>query len=313
MQENHLTCIPKGTAQRRDPTTCLIIVFRDMFSIGLLPQYPFTKKGAKPKPKTPENIQGYNMMIPLAKDVANPTEKEAKIQAMLKAFHKAAQKYILANKSSLPTVFKALDDDKLKKCVQPIETPSMTKTVDGKEHTYAPTLYGKIGYFKEAKAGTERNQTDKDRPEKFTTVFRLPNRDIIADPKTLVKAVGVSTTGIVTFALRVNHLNFLTGDGEDTSLKIKFDTEVVEVVYNKTAHQEVDYLSDYITDSGDDQSSLLAEYNNRVDPTKSYGDAASTYKGADDESDSSAEKVEKPKKKSTPEEKPAKKKKRVEE
>ena len=308
MPDSYLTCIPKGSTTRRDPDTCLGIVFENMSCVGLLPQYPYTEPGQKPKPRIPENISGFNLMCPLVRNLEKPTEQEQHNLNMLKEFRKEAQKFILANKEKLPAAFRALDDNELKNCIQPIETPAITK--DGK--TYGPTLYGKVGYWPMAKAGSEKNKSDKDRPENFTTVFRhAKTREKYTAEQ--IKAL-VKTPGTATFILRVNHLNFLTGKGELEELKIKFDTELQEVVYVKSNRKESDLLGAYMTggDEDDNNSDVLASFSKSIDPTVSYGDAPSKY--GDDESDSSVEETKKKEsgKKKKNDEEPVKKKKVVE-
>lgn len=271
MPESHLTCIPRPGTNYRDPNTCMYILFTkeyNMTALGLIPQYKFVPK--KKTEQIPENIVGYNMVVPLlSRDtMKNPTEKEQQIASMLKHMHKAAQKFILANKASLPVAFRNLSDEDLKKRVQTIETPP-------KDEKYAPTLFAKVKYFP-AKPADEKN---KARPECFFTTFKGPGNQKL-DPKSLVKV-----TGKVSFVLRVSHLNFITGDDED-SLKIKFDTELTEVNFTKTERQQLNMLGD-----NDDQPEEFTESKEAfdVDATKSYGDASSNYENDDEE--------EKPKKK----------------
>lgn len=296
MPDSYLSCIPRAGSSYRDQNTCLYLVFpKDlgMFSTGLIPQYKYIK-GNKAVPKTPENIVGYNMAVPLVKrdTMANPTEKEQQILSTFKAFHKSAVKYIMANREKLPLAFRSLSDEQLKKCVQTIETPG--KEVNGT--TYPATLFCKVRYFPEKPAEKEK----KMQPEKFMTPFKGPG-NVKIEPKTLVK-----TPGNVSFVLKINHLNFITGDSEK-DMKIKFDTELAEVNFTKTVRQEINILGD-----NDDQVEeiTLSKDAFEIDSTKSYGSAPTKY--GDDESDSSVEEV-KPKKKVVVEEKPKKKKHVVEE
>jgi len=289
MAKSSMTCIPGAGEKRRSAEKSLVVVFTDMFSVGLLPQYPYTEPGQPQKPRTPENVSGFNLMVPLVsrESAGNPSEKEAKNLAVLKAFHKAAQKFVLTNKEKLPAAFRHLSDEKLKACIQPIETPTMTRKKDGKDVTYPPTLYGKVVYWPLVKAGTGTNKTDKDRPENFSTVFRNPrtkDKYTAAEIKAFQKCPGKTT-----FALRINHLNFWVGGGEENELKIKFDTELAEVVYVKNVKQDTDLLSSYCTDmTTEDDEGLISSFSKSVDPTVSYGDAPGKY---GEESDSSEDAV----------------------
>lgn len=282
MPDAHLTCIPRN-GKWRENNTCLHVVFKEkMFSIGLNPQYKFAKKGAKPVSKTPENITGYSLMIPLVNRDNYPdklTDRERQVTSGFKALHKAAQKFVMANKKSLPVAFKGLDDDKLMKCVQPIESPP--KESNGT--TYPPTLFAKVGYYS-AKPAEEKDGKKIDaKPERFSTIFKGPGGKI--DPKTIV---GVS--GHCSFVLKINHLLFITGDSEK-DMKIKFDTELTEVNFTKSVRQESNLLGDNTDVEEVEPTSTLEAFS--IDPTKSYGDAASNYIGDDDDDDVPQPKVSK--------------------
>jgi len=271
MPDNHLTCIPRN-GKWRDNNTCLHIVFKDkMFSIGLHPQYKFAGKGAPPVPKVPENVVGFSLMVPLVNKDNYPnklTERERQVLAGFKALHKAAQKFIMANKKSLPIAFRGLEDDKLMKCVQPIESPA--------KDAYAPTLFAKVGYYSAKNEEVKNGKKTEAKPERFTTIFKGPGGKI--DPKTIV---GVS--GHCSFVLKVNHLLFITGDSEK-DMKIKFDTELTEVNFTKSIRQESNLLGDNTDVEEVEPTSTLEAFS--IDPTKSYGDAASNYiadSGSDDD------------------------------
>lgn len=268
MPESHLTCIPRN-GKYRENTTCLHIVFKDkMFSVGLHPQYKYVKKGSKPVPKTPENITGFSLMIPLVNRDNYPdklTERETEVTQGFRALHKAAQKFVLANKKSLPVAFRGMEDDKLKACVQPIESPS--KETNGV--TYPPTLFAKVGYYNAKPAEEKDGKRFEAKPERFTTIFKGVGGKI--DPKTIV---GVS--GHCSFVLKINHLVFVTGDSEK-DMKIKFDTELTEVNFTKSVRQEANLLGDNMDEDEVDPTSTLDTF--KIDPTKSYGDAPSSYDG----------------------------------
>lgn len=273
MPDTHLTCIPRN-GKYRENTTCLHIVFKDkMFSAGLHPQYKYAKKGTKPVPKTPENIVGYSLMIPLVNRDNYPdkmTDREKEVTQGFRALHKAAQKFILANKKSLPVAFRGMEDDKLKACVQAIESPP--KESNGT--TYPPTLFAKVGYYnaKPAEVKDDGKRIEA-KPERFSTIFKGVGGKI--DPKTIV---GVS--GHCSFVLKVNHLLFVTGDSEK-DMKIKFDTELTEVNFTKSVRQEVNLLGDNVDEEEVDPTSTLDAF--KIDPTKSYGDAASNYENDEDD------------------------------
>lgn len=281
MPESYLTCIPKN-GKYRDNNECLHIVFKDkMFSIGLIPQYKYVKGGKSEK--TPENITGFSLGVPLVdrERVANPNEKEKGILNGFDALYKATRKFVIANKDTLPPAFRNLTDEKLLNCIVPIQTPAKGQ--------YAPSLFGKIGYFAAKPAEVKNGKKIDARPEKFTTVFREREPGGKSDPKKLVGVFGECT-----FVLRVNHINFISGDDEE-DLKIKFDAEIVEVNFTKTTRQESNILGpntdkDATDEDGEPKSALDAF---DVDPTKSYGDAPSNYKGGD-ESDSSQENDDEP-------------------
>lgn len=271
MPDSHLTCIPRN-GKWRDNNTCLHVVFKEkMFSIGLHPQYKFAGKGNPPVAKIPENVVGYSLMIPLASRETFPnnlTERERQVIGGFKAFYKAAQKFIMANKKSLPIAFRGLEDDKLMKCIQPIESPA--------KDAYAPTLFAKVGYYCAKNSEVKNGKKTEAKPERFTTIFKGPGGKI--DPKTIV---GVS--GHCSFVLKINHLLFITGDSEK-DMKIKFDTELTEVNFTKSVRQESNLLGDNtdVEEEAEPTSTLEAF---SIDPTKSYGDAASNYIADSDEDD----------------------------
>lgn len=289
MSDSAISCLPQGGSKYRDQNKCLHLVFHKMFSTGLSEQYRWVPKGKPPVERKPENVTGYTMMVPIVNrdTIDNPTDREKQLLAMFKAFHKAAQKFVLENKEKLPIAFKGMSDESLKKCVQPIETPAMTKA-DGT--SYAPTLFCKVGYFPAKPAETVDGKLVKGRPEKFTTNFKGPKSEGPLNPKTLVK-----TPGNVSFVLRLNHLNFITGEDEDGS-KIKFDTELTEVNFTKVVRVQANVLGD-----NDDEPQASSEAFSDIDPNKSYGDgaASSSYAagGGEDESNSSEEPPKEVKKK----------------
>ncbi len=304
MPDSHLTCIPRN-GKYRDNATCLHIVFDEpMFSAGLNPQYAYVKGGKVEK--IPANVVGYNMMVPLEKRDGTPEDRarEKVVLSALRAFHAAAVKIVLAaqKRDELPLAFKSLKKEELAACVQPIETPG--KKVGDVE--YPPTLFAKVNYFKAKPAEEKNGKKTEAKSERWVTVFKGPGGKI-PDPKTLIKAIGKCR-----FVLKVNHINFLTGD-KLKDFKIKFDTDLTEVNYTKTSRQEANVLGDNTDEPEDEGSSTLDTF--KIDPKQNYGDApaASSYNGGD-ESDSSAD--EQPKKKKVvatedEEEAPAPKKKKV--
>lgn len=289
-----LTCIPNG--KYRDENTCLHVIFGStnrLKCLGVTKNYVY-KKG-KITEKIDSNIAGYSLGIPLGGRAGS--EPEPAQQAVLngiQAFNKAALKYITKlPKEELPTSFRGLTVEEIKKAYKPIESPPRGE--------FGASLFAKIDYFT-AKLADESGKGAK--PENFRTTFKAPGRKMTGDE---IKAL-VGTRGNVAFVLKVSHIMFYV-DGEKFS--IKFDTVLSEVNYTKTGKVEANALGDNTdTETQDDFPSATVV----VDPSKSYGDASSSYGGVE-ESDSSEEVPVTKKKKVVAEDSPPpqKKKKVVEE
>lgn len=281
MPESHITCIPRGGKKRRDDKTALHILIRGeidretnkfmgLYSTGVYPTYTYRKP---PLPRTPENINGYQLQTCLVKkdNIGNPDEADQKVLNVFEGLTKAVRKWVVKNKDQLPISFRNLSDEKLKDCVQPLHQPSTEK--DGQ--VYGETYWSKIGYWK----ANEWN--GKKFPERFTTPFKGPG-NVKLNPKKLV-----GTHGRVIIAFRVNHLNFISGDDAD-DMKIKFDSELADVNFTPTSREESNICGDNTDDVGGLTSDLAteAEGYGDVDHTKEYGDGASnSYGGSDDSSD----------------------------
>lgn len=83
---------------------------------GLFPTYEYQK------PRTDENINGYQFMVPLTSQdtVANPTADEKKIIAFFTGLRQQLLKFMVDNQSDLPEHYQAVDADKMGMMVNPI-------------------------------------------------------------------------------------------------------------------------------------------------------------------------------------------------
>jgi len=287
MPSSHLTCIPRGGKKRRDNNTSLHILIRGeydkesnkytgLYSTGVYNTYTYQK------PRTPENINGFQLQTCLVKkdNVGDPDEEDQKVLNVFEGLTEAVRDFVIENRDSLPIAFQNLSDKKLRKCVQPLHQPSTEK--DGT--TYGETYWSKIGYWK----ANEYN--GKKFPERFTTPFKGPG-NVKLNPKKLV-----GNHGRVIIAFRVNHVNFMAGETAE-DMKIKFDSELADVNFTPTSREDSNICGDNeevgLANAVD--MATEAEGYGDVDHTKEYGDGASDS-DHDDSSETSEERRRRKKK-----------------
>jgi len=272
MPKSHMTCIPRGGKKRRDTSTSLHILVRGgvnpdtgrfdgLYSTGVYPIYAWKQ------PRTPENINGYQLQQCLVKkdNIGNPDKDDKVVLNIFEGLTNAVKEWVVENKDSLPLSFRNLSDKRLKKCVVPLHQPATVKD-DGTE--YGETYWSRIGYWK----ANEWN--GKKFPERFTTPFKGPGNTKL-NPKKLC-----GTHGRAIIAFRVNHLNLVTGDTED-EMKIKFDSELADVNFTPTSREESNICGDNMDEATNITDDLMKESKGYgdVDHTKEYGDGASNSYG----------------------------------
>ena len=300
MPDSHITCIPRGGKKRRDANTSLHILIRGeydkdtnkplgLYSTGVYHTYTYLK------PRTPENISGYQLQTCLVNkdNVGNPNDNDKVVLNVFEGLTKAVKKWVVKNRDQLPLGFQNLSDEQLKECVQPLHQPQTEK--DGT--TYGETYWSKIGYWK----ANEYN--GKKFPERFTTPFKGPG-NIKLDPKKLI-----GTHGRVIMAFRINHLNFMTGD-KAKDMKIKFDSELADVNFTPTSREESNLCGDNPDEPGSLVGDMAAEAQGYgdVDHTKEYGDGAGDSYGDSNDDSGSNEETSEERRKRKKKEKKAKKK-----
>jgi len=249
----NLSAIP-DSGRYRSIESYLYLIYEGT-AIGIYHSYEWQQ------PRTPENMKGYDVVIPLVgeRDAVDPGENDHTYHA-LHGLHQRVVKHLIRNKDSLPKQFRIMSDDELRTCIRPPYSEKYTGK-DGKVRS--PSWSVPIKYKKaDPKAGKK---------EILFTKCRGPGNKPF-HPDDFLSVKGKCIPGKVKMAVRVCHIGFsvkVDEKSEDGELKktINYTLEVANLNFTPLrGHEEVDLLGgNYDPEEGGEEDTPYSKKEELVD------------------------------------------------